>query len=475
MSGGGGGAAWGGITGTLSSQTDLAAALALLAPKNSPVITGVGDASGATQFKLPVSSTFSTAANGEIGYDNTNGNWHGFDFGSDSIFLMFPAGSPPTSGHCAEFMLTSDSWTLADTGSACGSGGGGAAWGGITGTLSSQTDLQAALNAKAAAPSNSTAPTTSWSILGGTTYDATCPSLPCTATIPSSIVTGFGAVIINKGAVDVTIAAAGGGPSYTGVITLPPGVSLGLYTNGTIFLSSQPITSYTGCTLTPSVTGSTLACSGGSGGFPFTIIQNTVINLAAGTSFTYTFPQALQSSGSTALLILGVDGNSAFTAPSGWTCPLNVTHGTDYARLVVCLKASAGDTSVSFSNAGSVTPNGRFYELAGSHTFDQYSSGSSSAAGVIDFPAITPTAGAAVFSVGTSIVNGSNVVPPQLPIGNPAWMPLDVFSGYSYNRLIFGSVYTQPATNASTLPPEVVIYPGLYSGGGLAWATFSIK
>ncbi|HET6220168.1 MAG TPA: hypothetical protein VFE27_24280 [Acidobacteriaceae bacterium] len=118
----GAGAAWGSITGTLSSQTDLATALGLKAPLASPVFTGTLDASGAA-VRLPSS---------------------GF-----------------TNGHCINALLTGGYMTLADAGAACGTGS-GAAWGSITGTLSSQTDLNTALGLKAplASPALTGTPTT---------------------------------------------------------------------------------------------------------------------------------------------------------------------------------------------------------------------------------------------------------------------------------------------------------------------------
>ena len=86
----------------------------------SPVFTGTPDASGATQFKLPVAASYVSAANGEMGYDSTNSNWHGWN-GADSIFL--PLASGFTSGHCGQPTKTGNTWAIADTGSACGSGG----------------------------------------------------------------------------------------------------------------------------------------------------------------------------------------------------------------------------------------------------------------------------------------------------------------------------------------------------------------
>lgn len=63
--GGGGSAAWGDITGTLSAQTDLAAALALKAPLASPTLTGVPaapTASGGTNTTQIATTAFVTSA-----------------------------------------------------------------------------------------------------------------------------------------------------------------------------------------------------------------------------------------------------------------------------------------------------------------------------------------------------------------------------------------------------------------------------
>ena len=49
----------------------------------SPALTGTPDASGATQFKLPVAASFTTAANGEIGYDSSAHIWHLWVNGAD--------------------------------------------------------------------------------------------------------------------------------------------------------------------------------------------------------------------------------------------------------------------------------------------------------------------------------------------------------------------------------------------------------
>lgn len=91
------------------------------APTASPTFTGTPDASGATQFKLPVAAGYASAANGELGFDSTNNNWHGWN-GADLIFAPLAAGF--VSGHCGQPTQTTGKWVIADTGSACGSGGG---------------------------------------------------------------------------------------------------------------------------------------------------------------------------------------------------------------------------------------------------------------------------------------------------------------------------------------------------------------
>lgn len=88
----------------------------------SPILTGTPNASGAAEFKLPVASGFTTLANGEIGYDTTNNNWHGWVNGADTLFA--PLASGFVSGHCGQPTSSGGSWLFADTGSACGTGSG---------------------------------------------------------------------------------------------------------------------------------------------------------------------------------------------------------------------------------------------------------------------------------------------------------------------------------------------------------------
>jgi hypothetical protein len=218
----------------------------------------------------------------------------------------------------------------------------------------------------------------------------------------------------------------------------------------------------------------TFSGSGGSSGFPFKILQQAVWIGGSSTTWTYTFPHALQSSGATGLLIFGVDASGSFTGPTGWTCSINVSSGTNYPRLVVCLKASAGDTSISFSTANAATPSFRFYELSGSRSFDVSSTGFAGSGGTVDFPAITPTTGAAVFAAATA-VNPNNGTLGQLILGAPGWESIEVDLGTTYMRDLVGGMYMQASDGTSILPPEISLTFAPLSGSGIAYATFSIK
>jgi hypothetical protein len=149
---GGGGGTWGSITGTLSSQTDLASALsgkqATLSaystisslsgyPSTFPP-TNSGDWAGT--WGTHAASYFQTAISGAPGTWPTLGTAASHAAGDFEAAL----GNPSVSG----YVLSSTtggarSWVAQ-------SGGGGGTWGSITGTLSSQTDLASALSGKQA-------------------------------------------------------------------------------------------------------------------------------------------------------------------------------------------------------------------------------------------------------------------------------------------------------------------------------------
>jgi hypothetical protein len=79
----------------------------------------------ATSFKVPSGAGFVTTADGQIGYDTTNLNFHVGIAAADYFLVPMPK-TGVTSGHCAQFTLISAWWEISDAGAPCGSGGTGA-------------------------------------------------------------------------------------------------------------------------------------------------------------------------------------------------------------------------------------------------------------------------------------------------------------------------------------------------------------
>lgn len=98
--------------------------------------------------------------------------------------------------------------------------------------------------------------TGSWSPVCGVVYRANAAT-GITATLPASITTGcnIGIQNVNAGAVTIT----SGGPTYTGVATVPNGYTVYFYTDGTAYYSTAPTLTYTGLSFTPGATGDGLA------------------------------------------------------------------------------------------------------------------------------------------------------------------------------------------------------------------------
>lgn len=88
------------------------------------------DFSGVSQIKLPLGAGYASAAQGEVGYDTTNKNWHIWQNGADKILIPIDAATF-TSGHCGAPTLSGGIWSFVDAGGPCGiSGGGVTAWSG---------------------------------------------------------------------------------------------------------------------------------------------------------------------------------------------------------------------------------------------------------------------------------------------------------------------------------------------------------
>ena len=279
---------------------------------------------------------------------------------------------------------------------------GGIAWGAITGTLSSQTDLQTALNLKAP--------------LASPTFTGT-PAAP-TAT---------------------------GGTSTTQLAT-------------TAFVQAA-------------------IAAGGSN--PLTFIQEQQYLFANLASFAITFPHTAQSSGATLFLLITGDGSGSFACPTSWTQDLKVVAAISSFQL--CHIASASQTSATFTSANA-SPVAWFFEVSGSRTLDTSSTnntGSTNYAAPIFPGAITPTAGAAMFSVlAVTLPSTTPATPLLIPNMAPNWMPIsDAVYGVNGGRGIAGYMSTVAATNVSTNCPMVSLnnVTSYFASSGVAYGCFSIK
>jgi len=169
--GGGGSVSWGSITGTLSSQTDLQSALdakldlagGTMTGGLTLSATGIIFSDSTTMTTAPAGSTLAadqltagvvtanptsgpTASGDVLQYDGTNLIWAAGGGGGGLTISTLSNGATstlnataPTTGQALTFDGTDLVWATA---------GGGVAWGSITGTLSSQTDLQTELDGK---------------------------------------------------------------------------------------------------------------------------------------------------------------------------------------------------------------------------------------------------------------------------------------------------------------------------------------
>ncbi|MDD4988903.1 MAG: hypothetical protein PHV42_00555 [Candidatus Pacebacteria bacterium] len=146
-------AVWGGINGTLSDQGDLQQALDTKLSTTTAAST-YADLSGSTFSGSVSASNLSGTNTGDL----TLGSAFGLDLSGQILSLTSGYNIPLTASTTNWNNFFDDpstvinagtnlSWGPGNTLNATGGGGGGT-WGSITGTLSDQTDLQAALNAK---------------------------------------------------------------------------------------------------------------------------------------------------------------------------------------------------------------------------------------------------------------------------------------------------------------------------------------
>jgi hypothetical protein len=149
------------------------------------------DFSSATQLKLPVASGYTSAANGEIGYDSAGNNWHGWLNGADMFLGLIPK-TGITNNHCVQFAIAGGVVSLSDAGGTCTTGG-SMVWPTTAGIVywTSGTGWGGAYNASTPIPANYL-PTdlSSSSSVNGT-------SIPASATlcIVSSLCAGYQAAL----------------------------------------------------------------------------------------------------------------------------------------------------------------------------------------------------------------------------------------------------------------------------------------
>ena len=142
------------------------------------------DFTGTTIFKARSAGGLTTSANGDIGYDATNFNWHGYQNGVDAYFWNSPVSGTYTDGDCVEFGHASTVLTLKDAGAPCGSGGGGGSPGGSTNAPN--------YNAGAGTFGGTNVPTTNgiYTMVQNVTANASVPPVMSLAGVPYNPQTG---------------------------------------------------------------------------------------------------------------------------------------------------------------------------------------------------------------------------------------------------------------------------------------------
>lgn len=161
----------------------------------------------ADAFRTTVKAGFTAGATGSIGFDSTANNYHGYANGADTIIPG--VSGAVTNGHCVEWTVVSSNVLLSDTGSACGSGGGGSAFSSITSGTNTAATMTVGTGASIAV--SGTGSVTATTISGGAANDLVYQAGGST--------TGFISPVDSA----VLITSASGVPSES--TTLPNGIA----------------------------------------------------------------------------------------------------------------------------------------------------------------------------------------------------------------------------------------------------------
>jgi hypothetical protein len=309
-------------------------------------------------------------------------DWNTFNGKENSL------GNPSTNG----YVLSSTtggvrSWIAPAT------GGGGGTWGSITGTLSSQTDLQSALNGKQAT-------------LGFTPYNATNPSGYISSyTETDPIVKAINGIVKSNG---TTISAATAGIDYV----IPSGS-----------ITGNAATVTTNANLTGPVTSTGNVTAIGTGAISNTMLANTAVALLSGTNSgdnaTNTQYSGLvtnathtgDATGSTVLTVVKINGTLLAGLTTGLLknttstgVPSIAVSGTDYALPNANTTGTAGGLSVILPIAnggtGTATPGivaGTNITVSGSWP-NQTVNSTGGSSGTTDYQSQTATAAQTAFT-----------------------------------------------------------------------------
>jgi hypothetical protein len=255
-----GSAAWGGITGTLSAQTDLQTVLdskgtsnfsGVYADLTGKPTLGTAAATAITDYATAAQGTTANSALQPAGNGSALTGLTKGQVGLGNVDNTTDAGKPISSA--TQTALDAKQATLVSAtniktingSTVLGSGdlvvGGGVAWGGVTGTLSNQTDLQTALNGKQASGSYATGTGTA---NGTNTGDQTTVSGNAGTATTLQTPRNINGVAFN-GSADITVTA-----NVTTLTGFPGGTSTYLRADGAF---ATPAGGGGGMTLTPLV------------------------------------------------------------------------------------------------------------------------------------------------------------------------------------------------------------------------------